>query len=264
MERVASADGTEIAYEKHRSRADDPEGERPPAICLHGTGVTRHVWGRFLEQASATPFVVPDRRGRGDSGDTAPWAFERELEDVAALAAAEAPEGPVTLVGSSFGGLLAMRATRRIDVDRLVLYEPPMPAATVEGSAHESLAAEVERRIDSGDRESAVRYFFEEATGASGIEQWPIWPDCVALAESIARECHVVESFDPSGRSPSVPTLLFQGDYSPAYLQAGIDVLDEQLPDTRVVEVQAGHAGVAVAPGEVGTAFDNFVESSGD
>ena len=42
---------------------------------------------------------------RGESGDTTPWSFERELEDVTALAAAAAPDGPVTLVGSSFGGL---------------------------------------------------------------------------------------------------------------------------------------------------------------
>jgi alpha-beta hydrolase superfamily lysophospholipase len=68
---------------------------------------------------------------RGESGDTTPWSFERELEDVTALAAAAAPDGPVTLVGSSFGGLLAMGAAERVEVDRLVLYEPPMPAATV-------------------------------------------------------------------------------------------------------------------------------------
>ncbi len=72
---------------------------------------------------------------RGESGDTTPWSFERELEDVTALAAAAAPDGPVTLVGSSFGGLLAMGAADRVEVDRLVLYEPPMPAATVEASA---------------------------------------------------------------------------------------------------------------------------------
>jgi pimeloyl-ACP methyl ester carboxylesterase len=258
MERVTSADGTEIAYERHPSGADS--GERSPAICLHGTGVTRHVWRRFLDTAAGTTFVVPDRRGRGESGDGTSWEFERELEDVAALAA-ETTDGPVTLFGSSFGGLVAMRVAERIDVDRVALYEPPMPSATVEGSGQESLAAEIERRIESGDRAGAVRYFFEEATGATNVEQWPIWPDCVVLAETIARECRVVERFDPGECSLSVPTLLFRGTYSPAYLQAGIDVLEGLLEDTLVVEVEAGHAGVAVAPERVGTAFDEFVDS---
>lgn len=264
MQRVTSADGTPIAYERHRSEATDSGGETPPAICLHGTGVTRHVWRRFRESTDRPTLVVPDRRGRGESGDTTPWSFERELEDVAALAAAEAPDGPVTLVGSSFGGLLAMRAVERIEVDRLVLYEPPMPAATVDGSEHERLAAEVARRIETGDREAAVRHFFEEATGASGIEQWPIWPDCVALAETVARECRVVESFDPGGRSLSVPTLLFRGAYSPTYLRAGIDVLEDLLANTRVVTVEAGHAGVATASPAVASAVDEFVDSGAD
>jgi pimeloyl-ACP methyl ester carboxylesterase len=259
MRRVTSADGTEIAYERHEMA---PPPGRPPAICLHGTGVTRHVWGRFLEAAGGTTFVVPDRRGRGESGDADSWAFEREIEDVVALASAAAPDGPVTLFGSSFGGLVAMRVAERTDVDRLVLYEPPMPAATVEGEDHESLADEVQRRIESGNREGAVRYFFEEATGATGVERWPIWPDCVALAETIARECHVVESFDPTGLSLSVPTLLVRGTDSPAYLRSGIDVLADLLGDTRVVEVEAGHAGVAVAPGQVASAVDAFLESA--
>lgn len=262
MERVTSADGTEIAYERHRPGGDT--AGQSPAICLHGTGVTRHVWRRFLDSAEGTMFVVPDRRGRGESGDSDRWAFERELEDVAALAAAEAPDGPVTLVGSSFGGLLSMGAVERIAVDRLVLYEPPMPAATVEGEDHESLAAEVERHIESGDRETAVRQFFEEATGAAGVEEWPIWPDCVTLAETVARECRVVESFDPTDRLLAVPTLLVRGMYSPDYLRAGIDVLERLLPDTWVVEVEAGHAGVAVAPDQVGRAVDAFIAPESD
>lgn len=259
MERVTSADGTEIAYERHGSKASGDPAEWSPVICLHGTGVTRHVWRRFLDSATDTQLIVPDRRGRGESGDTEPWSFERELEDVATLAAAEAPDGPVTLFGSSFGGLLAMRAAERIDVDRLALYEPPMPSATVEGSEQESLAGEIERRIESGDRESAARYFFEEATGATGVEQWPIWPDCVALAETMARECRIVEAFDPSGSELSVPTLLFRGTHSPAYLRAGIGVLEDLLEDTRVVDIDAGHAGVAVAPEQVSAAFDEFL-----
>jgi pimeloyl-ACP methyl ester carboxylesterase len=267
MERVTSADGTAIAYERRElgsqaagSVAGGPGGQSP-VLCLHGTGVTRHVWRRFLDHAESGTFLVPDRRGRGESGDAESWSFEQEIEDVAALAAAETDTGPVTLFGSSFGGLLALRAAERIDVDRLALYEPPMPGATVEGREQGGLAVEVERRVRAGDREGAVRFFFEEATGATGVENWPIWPDCIDLAETIARECYVVESFDPAESSLSVPALLFRGTRSPDYLQDGIGVLETVLPETRVVDIEAGHAGVATAPGQIATAFGEFLAS---
>ena len=255
MEQVRSADGTEIGYE--RQTGDNPGSWSSPVICLHGTGVTRQVWRRFLRRATGATFVVPDRRGRGASGDTDPWTFERELEDATAVAAAEALDGPVTLFGSSFGGLVAMRVAERIAVDRLVLYEPPMPAMTIPDDKAVGVADEVDRRLRAGDREGATRVFFEEATGATGVEDWPIWPDCVALAETIARECHIVESFEP--RPLSVPTLLFRGAYSPAYLQDGIGVLADLLSDTRTVEVDAAHAGVATAPDRIVTALRSFL-----
>ena len=255
MEQVRSVDGTEIGYERHTS--DSPGSWSSPVVCLHGTGVTRQVWQRFLRRAAGATFVVPDRRGRGESGDTDPWTFERELEDVAAVAAAEAPDGPITLFGSSFGGLVALRVAERIAVDRLVLYEPPMPAVTVPEDETVGVADEVDRRLRAGNREAATRVFFEEATGVTDVEDWPIWPDPVGLAETIARECHVVESFEP--RPLSVPTLLFRGVHSPAYLQDGIEVLADRLSDTRTVDVDAAHAGVATAPERVATALDTFL-----
>ncbi len=259
VKHTTSADGTEIGYEVHERAA---QGGGPTVVCLHGTGVTRQVWGRFLASASGARFVVPDRRGRGASGDASSWAFERELADVVALATAESPDRQVTLFGSSFGGLLSLRAAERLDVDRLALYEPPMPAVTVENSEAVGVADEVDSRLAAGDRQGAVRLFFEEATGASNVEAWPIWPDCVALAETIARECHVVESFDPGELSLSVPTLLFRGEHSLPYLQSGIDLLDDRL-QARVVDIEAGHAGVAAAPAQVASAFDEFVAETG-
>lgn len=248
---VTAADGTEIAYERH--------GDGPPIICLHGSGVTRQMWTALVGYlADDATLIVPDRRGRGDSGDSPEYAVERECEDVAALV--ETLEERPLLLGSSFGGLLAMRAAEDLDVAGLVLYEPPLPAVTVPGSDRRSLAVRMEEVLSEEGRQAAVKLFFQEAAGADNIEHWPIWPECVDLAETIIREAHFVETFDPADVTVSVPTLLLTGDQSPQYLQDGIDVLAEKYNDARIVEIAgAGHAGVATAPEQVATAIREFL-----
>ncbi len=252
MHHVTSADGTSIAY--------DSVGEEPPVICLHGTGVTRHIWygvADHLADSQAT-LLLPDRRGRGESGDTLPWDFERELEDVAALA--ETVDGPVSVFGSSYGGLLALRAAEQLPIERLLLFEPPMPKEVVApDDEYESLATRVRDRLNGGDREGAVRLFFEEATGASNVESWPIWPDCVELAETIARESAFVEQFELGNPDITVPVLALQGKYSPEYLQRGVSVLAERLPNTTTVEIESSHAGVVTAPAAVADAVGQFL-----
>lgn len=252
MNTVTSADGTTIAY--------DDVGDGPPIICLHGSGVTREIWlGLASELASDARLLVPDRRGRGDSGDATEWSFQREIEDVEAIAT-KLDTDPY-LFGSSYGGLLAMRVAEQLPVEELILYEPPLPLVTVDDPERESLAGQVERILEEGDRERAVKTFFQVATGADNVEHWPIWPECTELAETIIREGRVVESFDPAECSVTVPTLLLTGERSPGYLGDGIDHLHELIADSRVVEIEgAGHAGVATAPSAVGGAVRGFLD----
>ena len=75
---VTSKDGTEIAYEMC--------GQGPALIAVGGTTCDRALM-RPTAEAFGRYFATIDydRRGRGDSGDTAPCAVEREIEDVAAL-----------------------------------------------------------------------------------------------------------------------------------------------------------------------------------
>ena len=80
METVTSADGTVIAY--------DRTGDGPILIVSVGAFCTRHTFVAPAELTRRFTVVTYDRRGRGDSGDTAPFAPEREYEDLAAVAAA--------------------------------------------------------------------------------------------------------------------------------------------------------------------------------
>lgn len=253
MKTVKSADGTVIAY--------DQDGEGPPVICLHGTGVRRTIWRLLDAQVNNLCIIAPDRRGRGDSDDGGEYAFQREVEDVQAIVAE--CEGDPVLFGSSFGGLLALEAAKSVDLDRLVLYEPPLPRATIaseDDTPQESLAKRTDERLDAGDPAGAAKLFFTEATGAESIEHWPIWPECTEFARTIPRECRIVEQFLPEDADVDVPTLLFTGTESPEYLRAGVGKLADVIPDSTVAELDGvGHAGVATAPDQVAARLESFV-----
>ena len=129
MNTAVSADGTMIAFDRY--------GDGPPVIMTVGAFNTRSQT-EPLARTLAQQFTVLnyDRRGRGDSGDTAPYAVEREIEDIAALIAAAG--GSVSLFGHSSGATLALKAAAAgLPVTRLVLYEPPFRT----GDSHPGLPA---------------------------------------------------------------------------------------------------------------------------
>src|SRR5918999_5578254 len=116
MDHVTSKDGTSIAF--------DRQGRGPAVILVGGAFVDRSE-NAALATELAKRFTVYnyDRRGRGDSGDTPPYAVEREIEDLAAVIAAVG--GEASVYGHSSGAGLALEAAvAGLDVDRLALYEP--------------------------------------------------------------------------------------------------------------------------------------------
>ena len=117
METVTSADGTVIAY--------DRTGDGPKLIVSVGAFCTRHTFVAPAELTRRFTVVTYDRRGRGDSGDTAPFAPEREYEDLAAVAAATGTEPPFVF-GHSSGAAIALRAAARgVPVAGIAAYEAP-------------------------------------------------------------------------------------------------------------------------------------------
>ena len=122
---VTCRDGTPIAIFS--------SGTGPPLIAVHGA-TADHTTFRVVGPLFATTFTVHaiDRRGRGSSGDTEPYAIEREFEDVAAVADVLAAEAgvAVTVVGHSYGGRCALGAALLTDaIGRVVSYEgAPTPA----------------------------------------------------------------------------------------------------------------------------------------
>ena len=67
--------------------------------------------------------ITYDRRGRGDSTDTAPYAVEREIEDLAALREAT---GAIYASADSSGVMVLLRAgAAGVPFDKLAVMEPP-------------------------------------------------------------------------------------------------------------------------------------------
>jgi len=117
MDQVTSKDGTTIGF--------DRLGQGPPVVLVCGGSVDRMADAAIAQTLSSDFTVLNyDRRGRGDSGDTLPYAIEREVEDIEAVI--DAAGGSGNLWGSSSGAVLAMIATASgAPVTKLALWEPP-------------------------------------------------------------------------------------------------------------------------------------------
>src|SRR5664279_5624584 len=146
MNTVTSKDGTRIAFEQSGAGS---------AIIL--------VLGAFNDRATGVPlsrflearFSVfnYDRRGRGDSGDTAPYAIEREIEDLDALIAQAG--GSACVFGYSSGAILSLRAAANgLAISKLALYEPPPT-----GGRAGTLAPRLAELVAAGQRGEAVELF---------------------------------------------------------------------------------------------------------
>jgi pimeloyl-ACP methyl ester carboxylesterase len=113
MERITSKDGTEIAF--------DRSGHGPPVILIGGAFSWRR-WKGFVELADllSARFTVLnyDRRGRGDSGDTKPYALAREFEALQAMI--QVAGGSASVWGMSSGGILALEAVRAgVEIEKI-------------------------------------------------------------------------------------------------------------------------------------------------
>ena len=159
MEQVTSKDGTKIAL--------DRSGEGPPIILVGGAMNTRS----FGPNGSLAPLLAErftvinyDRRGRGDSGDTQPWAVEREIEDIDALI--EAAGGSAFVYGISSGAALALEAASRgLAIEKLALYEAPFIVDDSRSPLADDYLARLEGLVASGRRSDAIRLFMREGVG---------------------------------------------------------------------------------------------------
>jgi pimeloyl-ACP methyl ester carboxylesterase len=236
MRTVHSKDGTTIAY--------DRTGEGPPLIYVGGALNDRGS-GAALAARLAERFTVYayDRRGRGDSGDTPPYAVSREVEDLEALIAEAG--GSAFVYGISSGGALALEAAARgLPITALALYEVPFAADEAHQARAREYAAELDRALAAGRRGDALELFLTmvgmPAAVIGQMRGAPMWPALEALAPSLAHDSAVMADGDRGAAMPAerlaavpVPTLVLAGGASPPWMREVAERIAGALPDGR-------------------------------
>ena len=228
MTKVRSSDGTAIAFGQ--------VGDGPPIIMVGGATEYRAInpTAKELVALLAPQFAVItyDRRGRGESGDTPPYAVESEVEDLAALIAEAG--GSAFLVGFSSGAVLALDAAASgLEILRLAVYEPPFVVDDSRSPLPADYVAQLDRLVSEGRRDGAAEYFLTKAAGVPAEFVAPMRAgDVLEISATIMGDTMSGKPL-PAGRWASVtmPTLVIDGGASDAFMHNGADALAELLPD---------------------------------
>ena len=265
MPTVISPDGTSIAY--------DQAGAGPAVILVDGALCFR-AFGPLGALAALAALLAPhctvltyDRRGRGESGDTPPYAVEREVEDLDALLTAAG--GAAGVYGISSGAFLALDAARRLPgkVTRLALYEPPASLDAAGIQRFQDYRTELDALLAAGRRGDAVSLFMRlVGAGLAGDEssappdagarlrQTPVWPIFESVAPTLAYDATTMgDSAVPTEQAAAltIPLLALAGGASPAWMQQAARTLADAAPQGRygVLEGQTHEvAAAALAP----------------
>lgn len=247
---LTAPDGTTIAYER--------SGEGPAlilvdgAMCHRAAGPMRPLAALLRERFTVYAY---DRRGRGESADTPPYAVGREVEDLRALVAEAG--GEAFVYGMSSGGALALAAAAaEPGITRLALYEPPFTAEAGDGTRE--YAERLEALLADGRRGDAVALFMARVgipeQVVAGIRTQPGWAAMETVAPTLAYDARLLGD----GRVPretasavTVPSLVLAGGAGHAGMRKAAEATADALPaaEFRILDDQPHDAAPeALAP----------------
>ncbi|MFF0270065.1 alpha/beta fold hydrolase [Kribbella sp. NPDC004536] len=217
MDKVVSKDGTELAY--------DVTGRGPGLVLIAGAFTGRAYFAEYAEALSSAYTVISyDRRGRGDSGDTLPYAVEREWEDLDAVRSATDARYACAF---SSGSMVLLQAG--LPFEKQVVVEPPF---RVEGAppVPERYVERLQEYVAAGNPGGAAELFMVEAVGqpkevVEQIRQTPMWSGLEAMAPTLVYDAlQMGDSAVPTELlgSVDVPTLGLYSNASPEWLQRAV------------------------------------------
>jgi pimeloyl-ACP methyl ester carboxylesterase len=267
MQKTISKDGTPIAF--------DRTGRGPAlvfvdgAMCYRASGPSRPV-----AQSLADRFTVftYDRRGRGDSGNRAPYAIEREVEDLDAVI--REAGGHAFVLGVSSGAALSLEAAARgSDISKLALYEAPFIVDDTRSPIPDDFLTRLNAAIAEGRRADAVKQFMK-LVGVPSIfialmRVMPAWSKLIAVAHTLPYDITIVQDNErgkplrTNGWSAAtMPVLVMDGGKSPAWMRNATKAVANALPHAtyRTLDGQTH----MVKPKALRPALLEFFESTAD
>jgi pimeloyl-ACP methyl ester carboxylesterase len=235
MTTTTSKDGTRIAYDK--------AGQGPAvifvdgALCYRASGPSAPVAALLKTHFTVLTY---DRRGRGESGNTLPYAIEREVEDIDALI--QEAGGSAMLCGVSSGAVLALDAASRLPgVVRVALYEAPFIVDDTHPPIPPDFLTRLQQAVAEDRRNDAVKMFLRlvglPAFAVALMRFMPVWKTLTAVAHTLPYDVTIVEPNQqgrplPAARwsAATMPTLAIDGGKSPLYMRNGMKALAAVLP----------------------------------
>jgi pimeloyl-ACP methyl ester carboxylesterase len=234
MPKAASKDGTTIVYER--------SGSGPAVVVVGG------ILGDRSQQAPlaallAEQFMVfnYDRRAHGQSGNTPPYAVEREMEDLEAII--DAAGGSAFVYGTSGCAVLALEAAAHglaPKMKKLALWEPPYIVDDSRPPAPRDYKQQLVELMAAGRRGDMVQLFFMQAVNlppefVAQMRQAPFWPAQEAFAPTLIHNADIMGDFSlPAGRiaTVTVPTLIMDGGLTP-WLSHAAQAVADALPNAQ-------------------------------
>jgi alpha-beta hydrolase superfamily lysophospholipase len=227
---VRSADGTTIAFER--------TGDGPPVILIGGAFQDRGSLAPLAaELAPSLTAYTYDRRGRGGSGDTPPYAVGREIEDLRALVAEAG--GTAGLFGVSSGAILALEtAAAGAPLTRVAAFEPPYLVDDSRPAQSAALAGEVAELTGAGRRGDGVELFLRKGVGLAPeviaqMRASETWPALERIAPTLVYDATITgDGVPPVDRLATigVPVLVVDSTGSAPWLRTSAAAVADTIP----------------------------------
>jgi pimeloyl-ACP methyl ester carboxylesterase len=237
---IISKDGTTIAFDKM--------GQGPAVLLVDGA-LSYRAFSSLgtLADLLAEDFTVfhYDRRGRGESSDTPPYAVEREIEDIAALI--QAAGGSVYMYGKSSGSVLALRAAAQLGpklVTKLALQEPPFSFGDEAKQEFTHYTEQMNELINANKKGDAVAFFLADMLSEDGLAEMrksPEWALMEAVAPTLAYDNAVLDDGllpVKVAQAATMPALVIDSTTSLPFQREAAAALAQTLPDAEYVTLE--------------------------
>jgi pimeloyl-ACP methyl ester carboxylesterase len=254
---VTSRDGTKIGY--------GVIGSGPPIILVDGAMCWREMGPAFpLAEQLKDRFTVYlyDRRGRGESGDTKPYATEREVEDLAAVL--DAAGGSAAIYAISSGVVLALEAANALPgITGMVLYEAPVFTDPSRKPVPADYVQRMDELVARGDNAGAVKHFMQNGIAVPWyvllmMQVFGMFKKMAPVGPTLPYDTAFVSPLwtygpIPANRWPNVtmPVLVIGGGKSDTWMQNAQRAIAANLPNAEhrtLVGQNHMVAATAIAP----------------